>query len=194
MGVEMTSEDVYCPRILIVLSMKEKMRFNELHNELTKMGIKISKPSLLDHLQHLIERKYVIRKEEGIQHVTYRITPRVSRVKKIVAQASSIEKGLETEKKKLFSMPERTQIEELLAIMTIRKLNFLKNWVQYLLSKTEDDKFAYSMQMKALELPISHRAERWVVEKCVMDETYRKKIFGEIDVFLGKLEPDDSGE
>ena len=64
--------DQYCEKILIVLMMSdEKIRFNELHRKLKKFGVKMSKPTLIEHLNHLVEKELILREEEDKQKVTY---------------------------------------------------------------------------------------------------------------------------
>jgi DNA-binding HxlR family transcriptional regulator len=66
--------DEYCKKILaILLLLRRKIRFNELYRFLNQHGVKISKPTLSEHLKHLTKLKILVRQEEGIQKVTYRI-------------------------------------------------------------------------------------------------------------------------
>lgn len=70
--------DSKCYRILSLMisqyfSEDNPVRFNELYRKVTDriLGIKISTPSFNEHLNHLIEKGYVIRKEKGKQNVIY---------------------------------------------------------------------------------------------------------------------------
>lgn len=66
--------DEYCETILKMLIINnKKTRFNELYRNLTKYGAKMSKPTLIEHLNHLVENKLIQRKQEGKQKVTYSI-------------------------------------------------------------------------------------------------------------------------
>jgi len=64
--------DEYCENIFSLFLVSEKtLRFNELYETLNKLGWKMSKPTLIAHLHHLLKNKLLIRKREGKQKVTY---------------------------------------------------------------------------------------------------------------------------
>jgi repressor of nif and glnA expression len=63
--------DHYCTEILKILWHVDGMCFNEIHRQLKNRGIKLSKPSLSEHLTHLRKRKFITRKAMGVQNVTY---------------------------------------------------------------------------------------------------------------------------
>jgi len=64
--------DHYCGKILLFLAMNENpLRFNKLYKELNARGFKISRPTLITHLNHLRKHKIVIRKTKGKQNTSY---------------------------------------------------------------------------------------------------------------------------
>jgi DNA-binding HxlR family transcriptional regulator len=64
--------DEYCDKIFAVLSMtNEKIRFNELHRKLRKLGAPMTKPTLIEHLKHLEKKEIIQRDQEEKQKVTY---------------------------------------------------------------------------------------------------------------------------
>ena len=64
--------DEYCVKIFATLMINyKKTRFNELHRLLTKFKVKMSKPTLVQHLTHFMEKKIVIRDAQDTQNVTY---------------------------------------------------------------------------------------------------------------------------
>jgi len=65
--------DDYCSAILILLWKGHEMRFNEIYRELIKKGTKLSKPTLSEHLKHLRRKKWITRKVEDVQNVSYRL-------------------------------------------------------------------------------------------------------------------------
>ena len=66
--------DKICSRIFLYLGLtKEKIGFNDLYRSLDKIGCRISKPTLSEHLKHLTEKKVITRKEIGKQKVSYEI-------------------------------------------------------------------------------------------------------------------------
>jgi hypothetical protein len=65
--------DKYCTEIITVLIMtrnEESLRFNKLYEQTKKFGAKMAKPTFIQHLNHLIKKKLIIRKKEGKQKVT----------------------------------------------------------------------------------------------------------------------------
>lgn len=66
--------DEYCRKIFMVLSLdNKKTRFNELHRKLIKYDAKMSKPTLIEHLNHLIKDKVIQRKQQDKQKVFYEV-------------------------------------------------------------------------------------------------------------------------
>jgi len=66
--------DENCEKILkILMIIDRKLRFNELHRILKKYNAKMSKPTLIVHLNHLVKYDLILREEEGKQKVTYTI-------------------------------------------------------------------------------------------------------------------------
>lgn len=59
--------------IIMALHIHGKLRFNELYKILREYGIEKSRPTIVDRLKHLVKRKWVIRKKEGKQNVSYRL-------------------------------------------------------------------------------------------------------------------------
>ncbi len=70
--------DDICHEIFFTLMAYKKLRFNELLRALKKLGIKITQPTLSEHLPHLVEKELIERKEEGFQNVSYRLTEEIN--------------------------------------------------------------------------------------------------------------------
>jgi len=64
--------DEYCKNIFSVFLVSENpLRFNELYRTLNNIGLKMSKPTLIEHLYHLLKHRLIIRKKKGKQNVSY---------------------------------------------------------------------------------------------------------------------------
>lgn len=74
--------DDYCSDILKVLWNVHEMRFNEIHRALLNKGIKLSKPTLSEHLEHLKKKKFIQRSVKDVQNVTYRVHDSIKRPNK----------------------------------------------------------------------------------------------------------------
>ena len=65
--------DNYCARLLSLFILERKSyRFNELTKALKTNKVKMSTPTLIAHLNHLIEKELILREEKHRQYVTYR--------------------------------------------------------------------------------------------------------------------------
>ena len=96
------SMDEYCEKIFVIISFhEEEVRFNELHRELTKNGVKMSTPTLIQHLKHLVEKGIIQREEKDKQNVTYKINWKeyveVKEVKKHIEKMSKSEKNFKSD-------------------------------------------------------------------------------------------------
>jgi DNA-binding HxlR family transcriptional regulator len=66
--------DEYCEKIFAIVVMSDgKIRFNELHRRLSRYGAKMSKPTLIQHINHLAESGTIQRHEVDKQTVYYEI-------------------------------------------------------------------------------------------------------------------------
>ena len=66
--------DEYCKKIFITLIIiSKKVRFNELYKNLPKYGARMSKPTLVEHLNHLVKKEIIQREEKNEQNVSFTI-------------------------------------------------------------------------------------------------------------------------
>ena len=64
--------DEYCIKIIqFFLTTMQRYRFNELYRAISEAGARMSRPTLSEHLKHLVKQELVERKVEGVQTVTY---------------------------------------------------------------------------------------------------------------------------
>lgn len=126
--------DEYCKKILsILLLIREKIRFNELYRTLNQHGVKISRPTLSEHLRHLTKQKILMRRREGKQKVTYRVN--FERFEKL-DKATEITKELVIQhyrnEKKLKSFPMNKQVGHIHSLMVLQELLLLKLEMLYI--------------------------------------------------------------
>jgi DNA-binding HxlR family transcriptional regulator len=69
--------DGICVEIFFTLMAYKRLRFNQLHRYLKMFGTDISKPSLIEHLNHLKKQKLISRKREDFQNVSYGLTDEI---------------------------------------------------------------------------------------------------------------------
>jgi DNA-binding HxlR family transcriptional regulator len=71
---ELEKMDTQCLNIILTLLAYEKPRFNKLFRTLKYYDPKLSTRTLAEHLKHLTNKGWIIRKEEAKQYVTYELT------------------------------------------------------------------------------------------------------------------------
>lgn len=70
----MEDSDRYCENIMAYLvASNKKIRFNELCKTLNALNFEITKPTLIQHLNHLSKKGFILRREENKQNVTYEV-------------------------------------------------------------------------------------------------------------------------
>jgi DNA-binding HxlR family transcriptional regulator len=178
--------DERCFKILLVMALhKQQAHFNELERELKKAKMEFSRPTITVHLSHLIKAGYVTRKEEtGTQFVTYSLNPeKIVKVKEIAERTKNIMKARKGTEEEFYELPEKEQIENVLMLELMRKLELIKAHVELGLDPNSLDK---KVAVSFLESPLLRLAEHWVIKKSIEDANYRKKIFEIIDEWQKK--------
>jgi hypothetical protein len=107
--------DKYCTEIIAVLVMtknEESIRFNKLFDKLEKFGSTMTKPTFVDHLNHLIKKKLIIRKKEGKQKVTLKFNWEK------FAQLLEVKKNYENTKVQLIKSKSSVNVNDILELVT----------------------------------------------------------------------------
>jgi len=119
--------DELCEKIFMTLLVSDKkIRFNKLYQALNNIGLKISRPTLIKHLNHLKKRKLIIRKQEGKQKVTYQANWEKLKHLTEITQDQKIVKIMLENKKNFQSLPIEEQTVIIQNILTLRNLHLLK--------------------------------------------------------------------
>lgn len=119
--------DELCEKIFMTLLVSDKkIRFNKLYQALNNIGLKISRPTLIKHLNHLKKRKLIIRKQEGKQKVTYQANWEKLKHLTEITQDQKIVKIMLENKKNFQSLPIEDQTVIIQNILTLRNLHLLK--------------------------------------------------------------------
>ena len=202
--------DDICHEIFFTLMAYKKLRFNELLRALKKLGIKITQPTLSEHLPHLIEKELIERKEEGFQNVSYKLTEEIRSL--LDVSQEDIEewvKNLEKSGKKLLPVTKivasmksgaknyyNNLSEEQIEKEIDRELNQvlkyfldeLKNYIQHdlRLGKQESDESFW----KLIGNPMYRMREKRIAEDCRTNEAYKKRLFEKIDILINELRND----
>jgi DNA-binding HxlR family transcriptional regulator len=96
----MEKSDQYCERIFsLLVAIDGKIRFNKLYETLNGLGVKITKPTLIQHLHHLRAKGFILKKKEGKQNVTYQVNwKKFEELKEALEFKKVIAHNLENEK------------------------------------------------------------------------------------------------
>jgi DNA-binding HxlR family transcriptional regulator len=196
--------DDICHEIFFTLMAYKRLRFNELHRYLKKFGTGISKPALIEHLNHLKKQKLITRKREEKQNVSYGLTD------KIKASLDTSPEDIKEWFKTILdnkNLPERFKlipIEEYYSKMTDSQIDQqtndnlndilannlfeLRTYVEYDLKidKSESDKEFWNF----IGNPMYRMLERSTVEKCRNNERYKIKLFEKINLLIEELRSD----
>jgi DNA-binding HxlR family transcriptional regulator len=197
--------DDICVEIFLTLWAYKRLRFNELHRYLKMFGTDISKPSLVEHLEHLKKQKLINRKQEDFQHVSYGFTDEISSLLIIPDEDIRrwVEKTLEEEKrlpkkfrllqidtKEIYDKMSEDQLNEAtykdLNDVLIQNLFELKTFINYdlRLDKPETDAMFWNFAGN----PLYRILEKRIVENC-HSEKYQNKLFEKIDALINALRP-----
>lgn len=199
--------DDLCHEIFLILQAYKKLRFNELLRSLKRLGVKITKPTLKEHLMHLIELNLVERNEEDVQKVSYGLTKEIAEILKPILYADLkdwVEATADDESLPAKFRPLKMTREEFYAKLSAEQLDKmatddlsdiiasnlfeLKTFVEYDLNvdkyKTNADFWNF------VGNPIYRMHEKTVAEKCRDSEQYKKILFEKITLLIEELRSD----
>jgi len=171
--------DEYCEKIFIAIAVDdEKIRFNELHRKLTKLNAKMSKPTLIEHLNHLVENGIIQRNQEDKQRVSYELNwekfKQLQTAKKI-NQATLNQMKSEKEFK---SMSLDQQVTLITVMLTISELLYLKLSVLDILEP--ENKLQNYFSYKFIR-NLYYIYARWLLSYCKKSKENSQKILYLID-------------
>jgi len=161
--------DEQCKKIFSVFLVSQKtLRFNVLHRTLNEIGLKMTKPTLISHLNHLHKNKLIVRKKEGKQNVSYTANwAKLEAFKQSMETKRFIERQLEDEKR-FKSFPINEQVIYVTNLFSLRNLYKLKLEVQDVIDPSKN--FEHSIQFLLTDR-FFEIFKRWLLESCYMSKT-----------------------
>jgi DNA-binding HxlR family transcriptional regulator len=177
--------DEYCERIFMVIVMNNgKIRFNELHRKLTMCGAKMSKPTLIEHLNHLVKRGIIQRNEEDKQRVSYELNWReLEQLQKAMKINQTALNEIGNEKR--FKSKSLIQQEIFTtAMLTIGELFYLKLMILNILEPENklQNYFSYTLIRKYYNIYAT-----WLLDSCKNSKESSQKILRSIDKSIKTL-------
>ena len=170
-------DDDSCVKILTIMALyKPTTHFNELHRELKKRNMELSKPTLSLHLGHLIKKKHVFKtEEENTQYVTYSLDPgNRQSLEHVTKRAKNIVENFKENEKEFYSLSEQDQVYSVLIVDLHRKIEEIKALIDFKLNPNDLGKVVL---VNFLTSGILEIGQKLIIKKSVEDEEYRKKIF-----------------
>lgn len=177
--------DEYCRKIFMVLSLdNKKTRFNELHRKLIKYDAKMSKPTLIEHLNHLIKDKVIQRKQQDKQKVFYEVNwKKFEQLQKGIHVSQDIYNHIQNEEKfKSLSLQDQTAFTS--AILDISQLFYLRICIDNILEPKNklQNYYAFTTLNDIYRIyPI------WLFDSCKKSKENSQKIIPIIERYIKEL-------
>jgi DNA-binding HxlR family transcriptional regulator len=174
--------DEYCEKIFLTLAIHgEKIRFNELHRKLEKVGGKMSKPTLIEHLNHLIKNKIIQRDEEDKQKVTYGLNWKKFKQLQEIKKFNEITLHLIEEEKRFKSedLDQRTNFTHIMLF-----ISELFNLKLEILSIIEPKNKLRNKFIQTIIIKYYNYYVRWLLDSCKNSKENAQKIISFIDEYI----------
>ncbi len=177
--------DEHCEKIFMVLFINnKKIRFNELYEKLPKYGAKMSKPTLVQHLKHLVKNKTIQRYQENKQKVFFQLNWEKF---KQLQKASEINQTVvhQIKNEKVFKSKSLVQQEiYTTAMLTIGELFYLKLRILNILEPENklQNYFSYTLIRKLFNLYAT-----WLYDSCKESKENSQKVIQSIDKSIKTL-------
>lgn len=177
--------DEYCRKIVMVLSIdNKKTRFNELYRKLTKYNAKMSKPTLIEHLNHLIKNKIIQLTQEDKQKVSYEINwKKLEQLQKGIQVSQDIYNHIQNEGTfKSLNLQDQTAFT--LAISSISQLFYLRICIDSILEPKNKLQNYYAFTTLN---DIYRIYPEWLFDSCEKSKENSQEIILHIDNFIEKI-------
>lgn len=176
--------DEICHQLLSAFLVEPKpFRFNAFYRFLNEKGVKISKPTLILHLRHLIDFKLVERNVIDKQNITYSLDQKFwEGIQKYTENKKKIIKHFEGERKRFDADTPLSQVYNVHIVLILRGLFQLK---YEMLKIAEPDKaFQHNIEI-ILYRDIWEHLVRWLlINFKTRNEQYRKDILDTIEELI----------
>lgn len=185
----MLFEDETCVKIFLTLLIKyfqglRKVRHNELY-EAYKSLEELPKSTFNLHLnQHLVKDKWVIRTVKDAQKVYFQINMKKFKLIKVYKKRiDAWMKIIEVKKKEFYYQPIEEQILDALVWDLIQDLFRLKCLILYKTNRDFENKLIFTLA----DSELFRFLEKWIIEKAVEDEEYKKNVLEKIEGLMEKI-------
>jgi len=185
--------DEACQKIFTYLFLRhwnneQPIRFNDLYRHLNKTGFKISRPTLSNHLKHLVENDLIVRDEINIQHTTYRFNhEKFFMLEDYHADTQEWKKFLREERDTFDSKPIEEQVRFVFVSLVIRELAKLREDIYQI--KEPNKHFEHHLTILLMD-SIWEGVKRYLLESCVeRGENYQNEIIQSLNKLIEDFTP-----
>ena len=194
--------DDICHEIFVTLLAYKRLRFNQLLRTLKKLGVKIEKPTLKAHLDHLLE-KGLVECQTGFQTAIYSLTEKMGFLAEV---------PLEDLRKWVEARYDDESLPQMLKPLKLSQKELLEKYSDEQLDKMATDDLNDVLGLSLFELktfigydlkvdrfksnadfwnfvgnPIYRMHEKSVALKCRDSERYRRMLFEKTDALIDEL-------
>jgi hypothetical protein len=178
--------DDQCDKIFaLLITRPSPLRFVELFNTLNGLGIKMSRPTLIQHLHHLQKDRAIIRKREGKQKVYYSVNwDKFKTLKQSIQYKKDLLHLLENEKR-FKSFPIDEQAIYSTNIMTLTNLRQLQLFVENTIDPSKT--FEHSLQFLMIN-KFYQQFQNWLIESCRESKENAQHVLQTLELNIKRLE------
>jgi DNA-binding HxlR family transcriptional regulator len=192
MEEELEKMDAQCNIIILTLLAYEKQRFNKLFRILKYYDPKLSTRTLAEHLKHLTNKGWIIRKEEAKQYVTYELTedkinflkPAIPEIKEQVEEWSSIEDKLSGAKITKINLSPKDFANFLFLDMISTYLEELKREITF---KFTTENISKDIDFILFDKPAHRELAKGLINKCLENAEFGAEVILKIDELHEKI-------
>lgn len=156
--LDKTCEDLFS----LLLASDKTLRFNELYRAVNDLGLKMTRPTLINHLNHLLRRKMILQQKIRKQNVSYKVNyQRFQNLEQTMKTKVLLHVMENQERFKSFPIDEQTMY--VANTMTLTNLYRLKLTVQAILEpkKTYENSLQYLFINRFYNL-----FNTWLLQNC----------------------------
>ena len=156
------------------------IRYNDLLENLKDKGLKISRPTLSEHLKHLVEKEVITRTEVSRANVNYRLNEeKEGPLQDFIKKNENYQRILDENKDRFFSNSVREQVSHLNIILVLRSLHQLKYEVLKLLEP--ENTFEYNLQIMSFWTLWDYYTKWFLSSLRNRDKSFKEDVVADID-------------
>ena len=192
---ELEKTDEYCLHIIMTLLAHKKLRFNELYNALRHHNLKLSRPTLVSHLKHLAKKRWILRRQEDVQWVTYELTEEKAKsleqaIPEVREQLTRLNELSESEGTRIVPLNlslEETADLKLRSVISMYLEELKREITLRSVMKISGKTVGKDVDFLLFSRPFHRRMAKGLINHCLEEEEFRKRVSQKIDELHKKI-------